>query len=410
MRRVRASVGRWLAAATLSAGLAGGTLAAGADALRPEIGRPLQAAQELVKAQRFRDALTKVREADRVAGRTPSESAVIERMRLAAASGAGDAATAAASFEALDAAGRLAPDERLRIVESITGLYYRAGDYAKAVQWAERFRRAGGTGESMRALSIQAQYLGGDTAGVVRELTAEIQAAEKAGRVPAQDRLELLLAAAAKRNDDAATGFALERLAVRDPKPAYWAELLARLQHRAGLSDRYLLDVYRLRMATGTLRGADDVVEMAQLALQAGLSGEAKAAVDRGYAAGTLGGGADAARQQRLRALVDKSAAEAGAARAQREAAAMAGPDGDALVTLGLNRALSGDAAAGVALIRRGIAKGGLKRPAEAALRLGQAQVLARDPAAAATLRSVGGSDGSADVARLWMLLARRGG
>ena len=207
-----------LAAAALAAALAGtaGTAAA-ADTLRPEVGRPLQAAQELIRAQRFRDALAKVREAEQVAGRTAYESSVVERMRLAAASGAGDAAAAAASFEALDAAGRLAPEERLRLIESIAGLHYRARDYARAVQWATRYRRAGGTGEAMRTLSIQAQYLGGDAAGVIRELTADAQAAEKAGRAPAQERLELLLNAAAKSSDERATDFALERLIAHHP-------------------------------------------------------------------------------------------------------------------------------------------------------------------------------------------------
>ena len=61
----------------------------------------------------------------------------------------------------------------------------------------------------------------------------------------------------------------------------------------------------------------------------------------------------------------------------------------------------------GVALIEQGIAKGGLKRPDDALLHLGLAQrrsTKAR-PKAAATLRSVRGKDGAADIARLWLLL-----
>src|SRR4051812_3955339 len=67
--------------------------------LRPEIGKPLQAAQEMVKAGKFREALAKVREVDAVGGKSASESLMVERMRLAAASGAGDADTAAKAFE-----------------------------------------------------------------------------------------------------------------------------------------------------------------------------------------------------------------------------------------------------------------------------------------------------------------------
>ena len=55
--------------------------------------------------------------------------------------------------------------------------------------------------------------------------------------------------------------------------------------------------------------------------------------------------------------------------------------------------------------MQQGIAKGGLKRPEDAKLHLGIAQLVAGDNAKAqATLRTVGGSDGTADLARLWEL------
>src|SRR3990170_4747695 len=101
-----------LAAAALAAALLGGGAVTGAllpatvhaqDAVRPEVGKPLQAAQELIRARKFEEALAKVREADAVGGKTANENFLIERMRLAAASGAGDADTAAKSYEAIAA-------------------------------------------------------------------------------------------------------------------------------------------------------------------------------------------------------------------------------------------------------------------------------------------------------------------
>jgi hypothetical protein len=65
-RRLRGAAGAVLLAATL---LAGGS--AFAQTLRPEIGKPLQAAQELIKAQRYKEALAKVREAEAAARATP---------------------------------------------------------------------------------------------------------------------------------------------------------------------------------------------------------------------------------------------------------------------------------------------------------------------------------------------------
>ena len=72
--------------------------------LRSEIARPLQAAQELVRAGKFDEALARIREAEAVPDRTPGESLAIERLRGVAASGVGDVPTATRSFEAVIAA------------------------------------------------------------------------------------------------------------------------------------------------------------------------------------------------------------------------------------------------------------------------------------------------------------------
>ena len=85
---------------------------------------------------------------------------------------------------------------------------------------------------------------------------------------------------------------------------------LSDLPGKSGFSSRFSLDLLRLRLASGNMTTAADYMEMGQLLLQAQLPAEAKAVVDKGYAAGVLGTGAEAARQQRLRDLVNKSAAE----------------------------------------------------------------------------------------------------
>ncbi|MGE0373666.1 MAG: tetratricopeptide repeat protein [Gammaproteobacteria bacterium] len=378
------------------------------EAVRPDVGKPLQAAQDLIKAGKYKEALNKVREADAVATKNANESFLIERMRIAAASGAGDMDTAARSFEALAASGKVSATDKARMAESIAGGYYRAKDYGKAMQWGQRYFKEGGTSASIRTLLIQSQYLSGDFAGAARELTAEIQAAEKGGAAPAQDRLNLLLNAAAQLKDPSATVFALERLVTYYPKKEYWVDLLSRMQRKPGFSDRLVLDTYRLSLATGSLSSAADYMEMGQLALQAGHEEEARQVVDKGFATGVLGTGAEAERHKRLRDLVARKVAEAKAGQAAAEAEAKAAKDGNGLVKLGFARAMGGDTAGGLPMIQQGIAKGGLKRPEDAKLHLGIAQVLAGDGKAQATLRSVAGNDGTADLARLWSLYARR--
>ena len=375
--------------------------------LRPEIGKPLQAAQDLVKAGKYREALAKVRELDAVGGKSAAETNTIERMRLAAASGAGDADTAARSFDAISAS--VAGPDKLRMIESIAGTYYRAKDYAKAMQWYQRYFREGGTSGANRTLLIQTQYLSGDFAGASKELMAEIQAAEKNGAVPAEERINLLMNAAVRQKDIAGETFALERLVSYYPKKEYWVTLLNRLQRKPNFSDRLVLDTYRLSLATGSMSTASDYMELAQLTVQAGFPAEGKKVVDKGFAAGVLGVGAEAERHKRLRDLVDKKVAEAAAAQPEEEKQALAAKDGNGLVNVGMGLVLNGQAAKGLQLMQQGIAKGGLKRPEDAKLRLGIAQIVAGDNTKAqATLRTVSGNDGTADLARLWALYARR--
>ncbi len=378
------------------------------EAVRPDVGKPLQAAQELIKSGKYREALAKVRDADAVSSKNASESYLVERMRIAAASGAGDMDTASKAYEALVAGGRLAAADKVRMAESIAGGYYRAKDYARAMQWSQRYFKEGGTNAAIRTLLIQSQYLSGDFAGAARELTAEIQAAEKSGAAPAQDRLNLLLNAAVQMKDPNATVFALERLVTHYPKKEYWVDLLSRLQRKPGFSDRLTLDTYRLSLATGGMSSASDFMEMGQLALQAGNELEAQRVVDKGFASGVLGTGPEAERHKRLRDLVMRKIAEAKAGQAAAEAEAKAAKDGEGLVKLGFAKAMGGDTMAGLPMMQQGIAKGGLKRPEDAKLHLGIAQVMAADPKAQATLRSVAGGDGTADLARLWALYAKR--
>jgi hypothetical protein len=378
------------------------------DSVRAEVGTPLQAAQNLIKSQKYKEALVKVHDADAVPNKTANETYLVERMRIAAASGAGDMAAAAKAFDAISASGKLSGPDKLRMIESIAGGYYRAKDYPKAVEWAQRYVREGGNSAQVETLLVQAQYLGGDTAGVTKELMAEIQADEKAGRAPSEDRLKLLMNATARQPEGSAYAFALERLITYYPKKEYWAELIAGVQRKPGFSDRFSLDIYRLMLATGTMRGASDYMEMTQLALQAGFADEAKAAIEKGFSAGALGTGAEADRQKRLRDLAVKKADEMRAEAPAKETEALAAKEGTALVTVGFNQALSGQAAKGVPLIEKGIAKGGLKRPEDAKLRLGQAMVLAGDPKAAGVLRTVTGTDGTADLARMWIILGKR--
>ena len=108
------------------------------EALRPEVGKPLQAAQELIKTHKYKEALAKIRDADAVSGKSAHETQTIERMRFVAASNAGDADGAAKALESLLASGKLAATDAPRFIQAVVSAYYREKDYSKTIQWLQR--------------------------------------------------------------------------------------------------------------------------------------------------------------------------------------------------------------------------------------------------------------------------------
>jgi len=120
----------FVAALMLAAGLAQAQ-----ETLRPEIGKPLQAAQELLKEGKYKDALGKVREADAVSDRTPYENYILDRMRGSAAAGAGD-------------------DAKLHLGQA----YLIGSNKSKAIEVFKSIKGADGVGDLARLWAIQASH------------------------------------------------------------------------------------------------------------------------------------------------------------------------------------------------------------------------------------------------------------
>jgi tetratricopeptide (TPR) repeat protein len=381
------------------------TARAQAEAVRPEVGKPLQAARDLIKAKKYGEALAKLHEAEAVPKRTAYESFLIEQMRASAAVAAGNNEEAIKALQALISSGRLPEAEQGRYAASLAGIYYRIRDYKSAANWAQRALKANPGDGASRTLMIQSLYLAGDLAAAGREALADVQAAERAGQTPPEDKLQLLANIAGRNGGDKAAYYAaLERLVTHYPKREYWADLLRRIESKPGFSSRLSLEVYRLRAATKTLDSAADYMEYGQLALQQRQAAEAKKVLDEGFANGKLGKGDDAERQKRLLALATQRAASAAEDLAAAEVEAKDDKSGDPLVRIGLAYTGLGQHDKGIALIQAGIKKGGLRQPQDANLHLGIAQIRAgQKQKAAQTLKAVGGTDGTADLARLWL-------
>lgn len=378
--------------------------------VRPEVGKPLQQASDLLKAGKAKEALVKVREAEGAGNKTPVEQLMIDRMKGAAAQRAGDNATAIAAFESVFNSGKLAPAEQAQIAESLAFAYSQQKDWARTGQWIAKAQAAGSTSAQLKQLQAYAQSQSGDYSAIAKEAQTAIAAAESAGRKPEEGDLLRLADAQQRMNNGAGRTATLDKLLAYYPKKEYWSIFLAQLPRKSGFSDRFSLDVLRLKLATANLAKTDEYMEMAQLALQAGLPTEGRAVVDKGFAAGALGTGEQAERHKRLRDLAIKQEAEAKASIDKQLQEAAAAKDGNGLVQAGYALATMGQHDKGIGLIEQGIAKGGLKRPEDAKLRLGLALLQSGKHKAKAiqTLRSVQGSDGAADLGRLWAVYANQ--
>ncbi len=381
---------------TAAAPLAGlGSLAYAAETLRAEVGKPLQEAGKLAQAGKNKEALAKLKEADAVAGKTPNEIYLIERTRASAAAAIGDNDVAAKAFEAVINSGKLSPAESPKFTQALAGIYYRAKDYPKAITWIQRSLKDGENAQ-MRELLIQTYYISGKYAEAAKELQ---------GKGNSEAQLQMLANIQLKQNDKAGYVQTLEKLAGSYPKTSYWADLLNRVSGKPGFASSLSLDVLRLRLANGLLTKPAEYMEMSQLSLQAGNSAEALKIIDQGYKKGILGVGADAPRHQRLKDLAVKTAAEAEKNGATVEAELLKNKDADGLSNLGFGLVTAGKVDKGLELMTQAAKMDNARRPEELKLHLGIAQAQAgKKPAALATLKTVKGTEGAADLARYWTL------
>lgn len=369
-----------------------------ADALRPDVAKPLAAAQDLYRAHKYRDALGKIAQAAAVPNRTPYETYMVEATRGAAAMAAGDTGVAAQAYETVLNSGRLSGEDEQRTTAALAGIYFQQKNYPQAIRVAQRYLKAGGTDPEMRTLLTQSYYLSNDCGQVVSQLKASADAQVKTGRAPDEGQLQMLATCAQKSKDAGAYRSALTMLVAYYPSPTYWEEMVSAIRGSPGYLSSLDLDIYRLRRVTGSLTTADAYMEMTQLALVAGTPAEGRQVIDQGFASGVLGKDAQADREKRLQALAAK--------RAQTGADAA---DPVAPIDAGMNLVFAGHAAQGLSMMEQAIAKGGLEHPDAARLRLGEAYYVAGQKAhAVQVLRTVKGADGSADLAKLWAVVASR--
>ncbi|QOY95688.1 hypothetical protein IM543_07550 [Massilia sp. UMI-21] len=390
--------------------------AAAKDTVRPDMFKLLDPAalKPLIDAKNFTEVESRITQAEAMPNRTPYEDYVINRMKLSWALGSDNNAAAIPVMEAILASGRLQPAEQITYYQALGDANYNAKNYAKAVEWYTRYTKEGGDPAKVRTAMSRAQINSGNFSGAKDMLLSSINEAKKAGQKPSENDLRLLGQEANKAKDTAGYLFALENLVQYYPTDDFWMDLLSRgVTRKAGFDEAtYGASMLRLEMAAVKAMPPEHYTYLAEVALRDGFPAEAKEVLDAGYAAGVLGKGSDAKTHNALRAKATRQAADDAKTIASGEASAAKSKTGAGLVNLGWAYATMGQADKGVGFIQQGIAKGGLKSPDEAKLRLGMAQARAGKKAEAIqTFQGINGKGGAADLAKYWvMLLQQQGG
>jgi predicted Zn-dependent protease len=418
-----AAIGLNLAPALMSTAAAAGQTApatppaAGAPAappgnsVRPELFKLIDptAIAALLQAKNYPEVQAHIDQAAALPNLTPYENFVLNRMRISLASATSNTAMAMPALESVIESGFLTPKEKGDFIQALANYYYNAKDYPHAITWFTRYGTETGDTAKERTYIIRSYFFSGDMDKAKAELLADLKADEAAGKQPSIESLQLLANTGIKGKDKPTYLIALEQLVKYYPTDDYWTDMLSRAQGKQGVSNSLELDYYRLEFTAVKTISADDYSNMAELDLQAGFPTEAKKVLDAGYAAGVLGTGANAAKHKQLRDKANKGAADDAKNIASGEASAAKLKDGVGQVNLGFAYVTMGQYDKGIDLMQKGIAKGGLKRPEDAKLRLGVAYVLAgRKDEALKALADVKGTEGQSDLARYWTFYLNR--
>lgn len=336
------------------------------------VAEPLKKAQEAMKNKQWDSALTEIKKAQAAEKKTPFETYQIDEFLGYVLIQQKKFGEAAPVFERMLTTGFVPPEQVDDRMKTVAQLYFQVKDYKKSIEWAKKWLDKHPGQEDISVLLGQSYYVTNDYKNAATTMMGVVNAAEHGGRTPQENWLQIVLSSQFKLDNKDGIAEALRKLVRYYPKPEYWENLLD-LSRRKDTSDRVTLGYYRLMNDVGTLKQADDYVEMAQLAIDAGVPGEAQSIVEKGVQGGTLKSDdkTTQGRYDRLLAGAKKSAATDKAQLAQLAKEAEKATQGQADVALGQAYLSYGMFDEAIAALQRGIKKGGVTDVDEAQISLG---------------------------------------
>jgi tetratricopeptide (TPR) repeat protein len=374
------------------------------------VAEPLKKAQEAMKNKQWDAALAEIKKAQASEKKTPFEVYQIDQFLGYVLIQQKKFGEAAPVFERLLNSGFLPPEEVDDRTKTVAQLYFQVKEYKKSAEWARKWLEKHPGQQDMSVLLGQSYYVMNDYKNAATTMMGVVNAAEKGGRTPEENWLQIVLSSQFKLDNKDGIAEALKKLVRYYPKDDYWNNLLD-IYRRKDTSDRVTLGFYRLMNEVGTLKQPDDYMEMAQLAIDAGVPGEAQTIVEKGVQNNTLKSDdkTKQGRYDRLLAGAKKSAAADKASLAQLAKEAEKASQGQADVALGQAYLSYGMFDEAIGALQRGLKKGGVTDVDEAQISLGIAYLRkGQKDAARQAFRAVKGESKWHDLAEMWEIRSQQ--
>lgn len=373
------------------------------------VAEPLKKAQDALKKKQWDTAVAEIKKAQAVEQKTAFEAYQLNEFLGYALIQQKKFGEAAAVFERVMSSGMVPPAQVDNRMRTLAGLYFQLGNDRKAAEWATKFLSRNPNHEEVSVLLAQAEYRLNDYKGAAARMTKVIGNAERAGRQPEENWLQVAVSSeyALENNEGAAA--VLTKMVRYYPKPDYWATLLD-IYTRRLTDDSLKLGYYRLMNEVGVLKRRAHYFEMAQLAIDAGVPGEAQQILESGMRSGALqtDDKLEHGRIERLLNMAKQRSASDQASLAQVAKEATKAAQGQVEVGLGNAYLSYGRYDEAIAALQRGIRKGGVTDVDAAQISLGIAYLKkGQKDLARQAFKAVGSQSKWSQLAQFWEIRSR---
>ncbi len=245
--------------------------------------KAMQATKEAADAKRWGEVITKAKDVLAMPGRAPAATYAAYGYLATAYQAQGNNAELLNALIGQLESGQVPAAAQTQLVRNIMLLSAATKNYPQVVEYGNRLIKNGtADANTYDVIADSLDKQPGKQAEAVKFLSDYVVGIEKSGQKPRESSLVTLRALYAKANNNAAATDTVEKLVVYYPKPAYWSLLTYSLSREPKLTDRQSLQIYRLKMATGTLDRCPDYKDMIDIATAVGMAGEAQKVIDQG--------------------------------------------------------------------------------------------------------------------------------